>query len=102
MKNSRPGTWLEQIFALEVFRFSNIKHSVEAYWSLKARGLDPRPHAVGEVNLILATLEMPEKPAARILPIPATAPSPTPRRDARIRLFAGADGNTGESLATPR
>lgn len=87
MRNSRPGSWLEKVFAREVFRFNNTHNCVQAYLTLKRHGIDPRPHASQEVNIVLLSMERPPRPEAQILPVPA-APKPAPvSRNPRIRLF---------------
>jgi hypothetical protein len=87
LKNARPGSWLEKVYAREVFRFNNTQHAVEAYVALKRHGIDPRPHPSQEVNLLLMSMERPPRPEAEVVPVPA-APKPTlPKRNKRIRLF---------------
>src|SRR5204862_3774096 len=74
MHNAREGSWLQKIYALEVFKFNNAQNCLKAYQILKRRGIDPRPHAMPGVNLLLisndhevkespAPLDVPEAPA---------------------------------------
>ena len=85
--NARPGSWLEKVYAREVFRFNNTQKCVEAYQALRRHGVDPRPHHNQEVNILLLSLEKPPRPEASILPVP-TAPPPAPvKRNPRIQLF---------------
>lgn len=86
-RNARPGSWLEKVFAREVFRFNNTQNCVEAYLALKRHGLDPRPHRSQEVNIVLLSLERPPRREAEIVPVPSAAPPPPLQRNPRIRLF---------------
>ncbi len=87
LKNARSGSWLEKVFAREVFRFDNIQHCLEAYGVLKRHGIDPRPHRNPEVNLALIAVERQVRPEAAVVKV-APAPEPPPlERDPRIRLF---------------
>ena len=86
-KNARPGSWLEKVYAREVFRFNNTQSAIQAYLALKRHGMDPRPHHNQEVNVMLMALEKPPRADAPILPVPA-APKPAPlKRNPGIRLF---------------
>ena len=87
LKNSRPGSWLEKVYALEVFRFDNAQHCMEAYHALKRHGIDPRPHPNPEVSMVLISLEHEVRPDPEKVVVPP-APEPPPlKRDSRIRLF---------------
>lgn len=97
LSNTRPGSWLEKIFALEVFRFENAQHCVEAYHALRRHGIDPRPHASPQINLVLLSLDRQVKAAPDVLPVPASPDEPTPVRDERIRLFDGAEPPRAEA-----
>ena len=64
LKNARPGSWLEKVFAREVFRFHNTQHCIQAYLALKRHGIDPRPHPNQEINVALLSLDRPDRPEA--------------------------------------
>jgi hypothetical protein len=57
MKNARPGSWLEHVYAREVYRFTNVDNCVRAYQVLRRHGRTPGPHARDEVNRLTAALE---------------------------------------------
>ena len=87
LQNARPGSWLEKVFAREVFRFNNTQRCVEAFLALKRHGIDPRPHSSQEVNIMLLSLDRPPRPEPTVLPV-TLAPTPAKRqRNPRIRLF---------------
>lgn len=87
LMNARAGSWLEQVFAREVFRFDNIQHCLQAYAVLKRHGIDPRPHRNPEVNLALISAERQVRPEPDRLAVPP-APEPPPlERNPQIRLF---------------
>jgi hypothetical protein len=89
MNNARPGSWLEYVFAREVWRFNSVVNCLRAY-DIMVLHHDRRPpmHSVPEVNLaLMANLRQP--PAeAEILPLPAAPPPPPLQRNQRIKLFA--------------
>jgi hypothetical protein len=85
--NARQGSWLEKVYAREVFRFNNTQKCVEAYQALRRRGIDPRPHHNQEVNILLLSLEKPPRPEAPIVPVPPAPPAAPVQRNPRIRLF---------------
>lgn len=85
--NARPGSWLEKVFAREVFRFNNTQNCVEAYLALKRHGITPRPHPSQEVNMVLLSLERPPRPEAEKVSVPSAPPPPALQRNPRIRLF---------------
>ena len=87
MKNARPGSWFEKVFAREVFRFHNTQNCVQAYLALRRRGIDPRPHPNQEINIVLLSLERPQRPEAETIAVtPAVHPPPL-KRNPNIRLF---------------
>jgi hypothetical protein len=87
LKNTRPGSWLEKVYAFEVFRFDNAQHCVDAYHALKRHGIDPRPHHNPEISMVLISLEHAVKADPKKVVVPP-APEPPPlKRDTRIRLF---------------
>ena len=87
LKNARPGSRLERVYALEVFRFDNARHCLVAYEALRRQGVDPRPHHNAEINLLLVSLEREIKPPPEKVTVPPAPPAPPPRRDRRIKLF---------------
>lgn len=93
MNNARPGSWLEKVFAREVWRFNNITNCVRAHEILRTRHrIDPGTHEQAEINLALMSQIREPAPALPPLPVPTAPPAPLPRRNARIRLFGGAAG----------
>lgn len=109
LKNARPGSWLEKVYAREVFRFNNTQNSVQAYLALKRHGIDPRPHPSQEVNIMLLSLERPSKPEATRLDVPAAPPPAALQRNPKIRLFKGQEavvpaqeGSVSEAVSDPQ
>ena len=101
LKNARPGSWWEKVYALELFKFDNAQHCMMAYEALRRRGIDPRPHHNPEVNLVLLTLDREVRPAPESIPVPPAALAPPPKRDRRIRLFAMANPDAVAMTANP-
>ena len=91
LRTAQPGSWLERLFAAELWRFDNLRNCVLAYRVLQRHGLDPRPHPNQEVNLALMALEQEPRPAASPLPLTPSGNPPVPPRNRRIRLFDAAD-----------
>lgn len=92
MHNARPCSWLERVFAQEVWTFNHVGNCVRAHDVLALRH-DRRPavHPVPEVNLaLMAHLRVPPR-AAEILPVPPAPPMPPLKRRRSIRLFPKAD-----------
>lgn len=99
LNNARPGSWLEKVYAREVFRFNNTTHCVQAYLALQRHDIDPRPHPSQEVNIMLLSLERPARPDPAPMAVPA-APRPAPlKRNPRIRLFKR--GGAEEPASSP-
>jgi hypothetical protein len=96
LNQARPGSWLELVFAREVYRFNNLQNCVQAFGVLRRRGYLPAPHPNTEVNLVLMSLERAAKPEAPILPVP-TATSPPLNRNPRIKLFESQDRPSSSS-----
>jgi hypothetical protein len=90
LNNARPGSWLEKVYALEVFRFHNIQNCVHAFHLLRQHGIDPRPHANHEVNIVLMSLEREARPTPEVLVLPKAQNPARPARNAKIKLFDGA------------
>jgi hypothetical protein len=87
LKNARTNSWLEKVFAREVFRYSNAQNCVQAYLTLRRHGIDPRPHPSQEVNIVLLSLERPPRPEAEIIAVPSAPKAAPLKRNLRIRLF---------------
>ena len=56
MNNAQPGSWLERVYAREVYRFTNVDNCVRAYQVLRRHGLTPGPHPRDEVNRLVSAL----------------------------------------------
>jgi hypothetical protein len=103
MNNARPGSWLEKVFAREVWRFNNITNCVRAHEILRTRHhIDPGTHEQAEINLALMSQVREPAPPLPPLAVPAAPPAPLPKRNARIRLFGGAPGATPAPGPDPR
>lgn len=50
MNNSAPGSWLERVYAREVYRFTNVDNCVRAWQVLSRHGRVPEAHPRDEVN----------------------------------------------------
>jgi hypothetical protein len=87
LKNARAGSWIEKVFAREVFRFDNIQHCLQAYAVLKRQGIDPRPHRNPEINLALISTERQARPEPDPLKVPPAGEPPPLERNPKIRLF---------------
>ena len=97
LNNARPGSWLEKVYAQEVFRFDNARHCMQAYEALRRHGIDPRPHHNTEVNMVLLSLDRQVKPAADTVVVPPAGPAPPLKRDPRIKLFAMDEPHNAEA-----
>src|SRR5205823_8625955 len=86
MNNARPGSWLEKVYAREVFKFSNAQHCTKAFEILKRRGIDPRPHASPCINLVLLSGEHEVKPPPPPMAVPEAPPPPKLERNPRIDI----------------
>jgi hypothetical protein len=85
--NSKPGSWFEKIYAVEVFRFNSTQNCVLAYDSLRLHGINPRPHPNPEVELALLALERQVKLDPDKLALPPAPQISSLQRNPRIRLF---------------
>jgi hypothetical protein len=104
LKNSKPGTWLEKVFAREVYRFNNTQNCVVAYEALQRHGLRPDPHPNPEVDLALLALHKPVRPESPPVPVPPAPPTPPLARNPRIQLFEAEESGpakTAPSQAQP-
>lgn len=99
MQQAREGSWLEKVFAREVWRFDNADHCLKAWKILRRHGIEPDLHRRPEVNLLLLaqTREVPPPPA--VLEVPSAPPAPKPVRNPRIRIFDGAARRPPESVS---
>jgi hypothetical protein len=95
LRNARRGSWLEKVFAREVFRLNNIQNCVQAYLALKRHGIDPRPHDNQEVNIVLLSLEREPRPEPPIVAVPPATKLSALKRNPRIRLFKTAEAAGG-------
>jgi len=89
LKHSDPNTWMEKIYAREVFKFNNAENCLRAFEALQRHGIDPRPHKSPDVNAVLLSLERGPAPEPDILPVPEAPPPPPLKRNERIRLGGG-------------
>lgn len=86
MANARPGSWLEKVYAREVFKFNNAEQCMKAFHILRRHGIDPRPHLSADVNMVLMSTERSVAADPQIVRVPP-APPPAPlERDKRIRI----------------
>jgi hypothetical protein len=86
LKNARPGTWLEKVFAREVFRFNNTQNCLVATQVLQKHGIQPSLHEHPEINIALNAMDREPRPEPSTLPIPPADPPPPPRRNTRIQI----------------
>ena len=85
--NSKPGSWFEKVYSVEVFRFNSTQNCVLAYDALKRHGINPRPHPNPEVELALLALERHVKREPDIVALPPAPQITSLQRNPRIRLF---------------
>lgn len=100
LRTARPGSWLERVFAREVYRFDNIQNSVRAYQILKAHGERLPPHRNKEISALLLSLEREQRPEPPRLAVPR-AMATAPRRNPRIRLFQPKSGSQDAEQPPP-
>jgi hypothetical protein len=101
LRCAQPGTWLERVFAAELWRFDNVQNCRRAFEVLQQHGLDPRPHPNQEVNLMLRTVERRPRPQSPPLAIFSASTPLRLQRDPRIRLFAAADASLTPKVDAP-
>jgi len=90
LHNARPGSWLERVFAWEVFRFDNAQHCLEALRVLRRHGVNPRLHRNPEIARALLALDREIRPESGMLPLPSAENPASLKRNPGIRLFGGA------------
>lgn len=86
-QQARPGSWLEKVFAREVYRFQNIQNCIKAYQVLKAHGRPPGAHPNAEVSMAILALEKEAREPSPKYKLPPAAPRPRLLRNRRIVLF---------------
>ena len=86
LEHSKPGSWMEKIYAKEVFKFNNAENCLKAFAALQRHGIDPRPHHNPDVNVVLVSLDRGPAPEPDIMPVPPSPPPPPLQRDGRIRI----------------
>jgi hypothetical protein len=86
LENAEAGSWLEKVYATEVFKFNNAQNCLKAFEVLKRHGIDPRPHANPGVNMVLISQEREIKPTPEKMEVPAAPPPPELKRDERIKI----------------
>lgn len=100
LKHAKPGSWLEKVFAREVFKFDNIQNAVQAYRALERHGIDPRPHHTAEVNVLLMSMDREVRPDPPMLAVPK-ADEPPLKRNRKIKLFDVIDQGEAKANGTP-
>lgn len=86
LKHATPGSWLEKIYARELFRFNNTENCIRAFSALMRHGIDPRPHPNPDVNSVLLSVERTAAPEHETMPLAPAPPAPPLKRDGRIRI----------------
>jgi len=86
LNHTAPGSWLEKVYATEVFKFNNAQNCLKAYQALKGHGIDPRPHHNPGVNLVLMSHDQEIKDTPATVEVPAAPPPPPIERNKRIKL----------------
>ncbi|MCC6234944.1 MAG: hypothetical protein IT580_20035 [Verrucomicrobiales bacterium] len=90
LNHARPGSWLEKVFAREVWRFQNAENCLRAWKILQARGVTLDLHPRAEVNLLIQSQQRIAPPPATVLEVPPAPEIPLPKRNEQIRIFAPA------------
>lgn len=101
LRESRPGSWLEKVFAREVWRFDNAENCLRAWRILSQRGVALGVHRRPEVNLLILSVQREKSPTPQALNLVAAPPPPPPPRNEKIQLFSGAPGPMPEAAAPP-
>lgn len=88
LRSARPGSFLEKLFAREVYKYNNIQNCLHAYRILQERhGCTPPPHHQAEVNLAILNLKREPHPEPKKFEVKSVPPPTTPQRNQRIKLF---------------
>lgn len=102
LQHARPGSWLEKVFAREVFRFSNQLWCLRAHEVLRVNHrIDPAPHANPEINLAILNARREERPSLPPVSLPVDVPTPPLHRNPSIRLFGGPQSGTSTDPEPP-
>lgn len=88
LRQTRPGSWWEKVFALEVFRFDNAQNSLKAADILRDRhDLIIDEHDRPSITVALRKRERVAAPERKPKPLPKAPIAAKPKRNQRIRLF---------------
>ena len=88
LRSARPGSFLEKLFAREVYNYNNIQNCLHAYRILKERhNYIPPAHRQAEVNLAIMSLTREPAPEPKKYEVKSLPPPSTPQRNPRIKLF---------------
>lgn len=90
LNHARSGSWLEKVFAREVWKFDNAENCLRAWKILQTHGVGPDLHRRPEVNLLIQAQQRVVPPPPLPLEVPPAPAPPPPGRNERIRLFEGA------------
>lgn len=90
LNHARSGSWLEKVFAREVWRFDNAANCLRAWKVLRERGIEPNLHPRPEVNLLIQGQTRVVPPPPLPMAVPTAAAPPPPKRNERIQLFQSA------------
>ncbi|RME94388.1 MAG: hypothetical protein D6766_05935 [Verrucomicrobia bacterium] len=78
LRNAKPGSRLERLFAWEVYRFTSIDQCLAAWRALRRHGIEPPPHPDERVQrALLAELQRELLAAPRPRPAETAAPTET-------------------------
>jgi hypothetical protein len=89
LRSAKPGSFLERLFAKEVYKFNNIQNCLHAYRILTERHRTTPPlHSQAEVNLALMSLNHERPPEPEKLQLKSGVHPARPARNQRIRLFS--------------
>lgn len=89
MGQARSGSWLEKVFAKEVWRFENAENCLRAWKILQRHGVEPDMHRKPEVHLLILAQRREVPPTPEVLVVRPAAPAPKPVRNPGIRIFEG-------------
>lgn len=98
MGQARSGSWLEKVFAKEVWRFENAENCLRAWKILQRHGVEPDMHRKPEVHLLILAQRREVPPTPEVLVVRPAPPAPKPVRNPGIRIF---DGAGPRIVATP-
>ncbi len=86
LRHAKPGSWLEKVYAREVFRFNNVESCMRAFEVLQRHGIDPRPHNNPDVNTALMSLDRGAAPDPSLMHVAPAPPPPPLKRNERIKI----------------